>query len=297
MNNPFSGAGVALVTPFKNDMSVDLEALRKLVQLQILGGTDFLVVQGTTGESPTLSQLEKMKILETVIDENAGKLKIVYGLGGNNTHAIGELLKSFSFNEKIDGILSVSPYYNKPTQKGIIEHFKYISNCTELPIILYNVPGRTGSNILAETTLFLAEIPNIVAIKEASGNMDQIMEIIRLRKPNFGVISGDDAITMPLIAAGADGVISVVANAFPEKFSQMVHASMNGDLDSARKEHYDLLAITRMFFEEGNPGGVKVALTHRKIMEEYVRLPLMQVSEILKEKIQKETKILLTDKK
>jgi len=160
---------------------------------------------------------------------------------------------------------------------------------------LYNVPSRTGSNMLAETTLALAEIPNIVAIKEASGNMDQIMEIIRLRKPDFGVISGDDAITMPLFAAGADGVISVVANAFPEKFSQMVHSSMNGDLDSARKEHYDLLAITRMFFEEGNPAGVKVALSQRNIMEEYLRLPLMPVSGLLKAKIQEETKILLTE--
>jgi 4-hydroxy-tetrahydrodipicolinate synthase len=162
-----------------------------------------------------------------------------------------------------------------------------------LPIILYNVPGRTGSNMLAETTLKLADIPNIVAIKEASGNMDQIMEIIRLRKPDFGVISGDDAITMPLIAAGADGVISVVANAFPEKFSEMVNASISGDLDSARKEHYDLLAITRMIFEEGNPAGVKVALAHRKIMEEYLRLPLVPVSGLLREKILKETYELL----
>lgn len=293
MNNPFSGVGVALVTPFKKDMSVDFEALRKLVQLQILGGTNFLVVQGTTGESPTLSQEEKMEILKTVLDENSGKLKVVYGLGGNNTHAIGELLKSFSFKSKVDGILSVSPYYNKPTQNGIIEHFKYISSCTELPIILYNVPSRTGSNILAETTLALAEIPNIVAIKEASGNMDQIMEIIRLRKPDFGVISGDDAITMPLIAAGADGVISVVANAFPEKFSKMVHASINGDLDSARKEHYDLLAITRMFFEEGNPGGVKVALSKRNIIQEFMRLPLIPVSEKLRERILKQTDVIL----
>lgn len=292
MNNPFSGSGVALVTPFKEDKSIDFIALRKLVQLQILGGTDFLVVQGTTGESPTLSQDEKIKVLQTVIDENAGKLKIVYGIGGNNTALVGETLKQLKI-EGVNGILSVSPYYNKPTQKGIIEHFKYISSCTELPIILYNVPGRTGSNILAETTLALAETPNIVAVKEASGNMDQIMEIIRLRKPDFGVISGDDAITMPLIAAGADGVISVVANAFPEKFSQMVHASMNGDLDSARKEHYDLLAITRMFFEEGNPGGVKVALAHRKIMEEYLRLPLMEVSESLRKRIQIETRNLL----
>ena len=293
MNNPFSGSGVALVTPFKEDKSIDFTAVRKLVQLQILGGTDFLVVQGTTGESPTLSQEEKLKLLETVIDENAGKLKIVYGIGGNNTTLVGETLKLLKI-EGVNGILSVSPYYNKPTQKGIIEHFKYISSCTELPIILYNVPGRTGSNILAETTLTLAEIPNIVAIKEASGNMDQIMEIIRLRKPNFGVISGDDAITMPLIAAGADGVISVVANALPEKFSRMVHAAMNGDLDSARKEHYDLLAITRMFFEEGNPGGVKVALAHRKIMNEFMRLPLIPVSDTLRKKIQKETELLLT---
>mgnify|MGYP000654259161 FL=1 len=292
MNNPFSGSGVALVTPFKEDKSIDFTAVRKLVQLQILGGTDFLVVQGTTGESPTLSQEEKLKLLETVIDENSGKLKIVYGIGGNNTTLVGETLKLLKI-EGVNGILSVSPYYNKPTQKGIIEHFKYISSCTELPIILYNVPGRTGSNILAETTLTLAEIPNIVAIKEASGNMDQIMEIIRLRKPNFGVISGDDAITMPLIAAGADGVISVVANALPEKFSRMVHSAMNGDLDSARKEHYDLLAITRMFFEEGNPGGVKVALAHRKIMNEFMRLPLIPVSDALRKKIQKETELLL----
>ena len=293
MNNPFSGSGVALVTPFKEDKSIDFTAVRKLVKLQIHGGTDFLVVQGTTGESPTLSQEEKLKLLETVIDENAGKLKIVYGIGGNNTTLVGETLKLLKI-EGVNGILSVSPYYNKPTQKGIIEHFKYISSCTELPIILYNVPGRTGSNILAETTLTLAEIPNIVAIKEASGNMDQIMEIIRLRKPNFGVISGDDAITMPLIAAGADGVISVVANALPEKFSRMVHAALNGDLDSARKEHYDLLAITRMFFEEGNPGGVKVALAHRKIMNEFMRLPLIPVSDALRKRIQKETELLLT---
>lgn len=292
MNKPFSGSGVALVTPFKEDKSIDFTAVRKLVQLQILGGTDFLVVQGTTGESPTLSQEEKLKLLETVIDENAGKLKIVYGIGGNNTTLVGETLKQLKI-EGVDGILSVSPYYNKPTQKGIIEHFKYISSCTELPIILYNVPGRTGSNILAETTLTLAKIPNIVAIKEASGNMDQIMEIIRLRKPNFGVISGDDAITMPLIAAGADGVISVVANALPEKFSRMVHAALNGDLDSARKEHYDLLEITRMFFEEGNPGGVKVALAHRKIMNEFMRLPLIPVSDALRKRIQKETRNLL----
>ena len=291
MNNPFKGSGVALVTPFKNDKSIDFEALKKLVQLQLDGGTDFLVVQGTTGESPTLSQEEKMQILQTVIEENKGKLKIVYGVGGNNTLAVGETLKKVPTG--VDGILSVSPYYNKPIQKGIIEHYKHLASCTDLPIILYNVPGRTGSNVLPETTLALAEIPTIVAMKEASGNMEQIMEIIRLRKPEFGVLSGDDAITMPLIAAGADGVISVVANAFPEKFSKMVHASMAGDLSSARKEHYGLLPITKMFFEEGNPGGVKVALALRGIMEDHMRLPLYPVSEGLRSRIVSETKKLL----
>jgi 4-hydroxy-tetrahydrodipicolinate synthase len=291
MNNPFTGSGVALVTPFHKDGSIDFDALKKLVQLQIDGGTDFLVVQGTTGESPTLSQEEKMQVLQTVIDVNQGKLKIVYGVGGNNTLAVGETLKKVPAG--VDGILSVSPYYNKPIQKGIIEHYKYLASCTDLPIILYNVPGRTGSNVLRETTIALAEIPNIVAMKEASGSMEQIMEIIRLRKPVFGVLSGDDAITMPLIAAGADGVISVVANAFPEKFSKMVHASMEGDLDSARKEHYDLLPITKMFFEEGNPGGVKVALAVRGIMEENMRLPLYPVSDGLRARITSETKNLI----
>lgn len=288
MNNPFTGSGVALVTPFNADFSINFEAVRKLVRLQIEGGTDFLVVQGTTGESPTLSQEEKMQLLETVIDENKGRLKIVYGVGGNNTIAVGETLKKVPAG--VDGILSVSPYYNKPTQKGILEHFKYISTCTHLPIILYNVPGRTGSNMLAETTLELAKISNIVAMKEASGNMEQIMELIRLRPEGFGILSGDDAITMPLIAAGADGVISVVANALPEKFSKMVHASQAEELATARKEHYDLLPITKMFFEEGNPGGVKVALSVRGIMDETMRLPLMPVSDGLRARITAETK-------
>ena len=292
MNNTFKGSGVALVTPFRNDMSIDFDALKKLVQLQLDGGTDFLVVQGTTGESPTLSQEEKSQVLRTVIEVNQGKLKVVYGVGGNDTLAVGETLKKVPAG--VDGILSVSPYYNKPIQKGIIEHYKYLASCTNLPIILYNVPGRTGSNVLPETTLALAEIPNIVAMKEASGSMEQIMEIIRLRKPEFGVMAGDDAITMPLVAAGADGVISVVANAFPEKFSKMVHASMVGDLVTARKEHYDLLPITKMLFEEGNPGGVKVALAARGIMEEHMRLPLYPVSDDLRSRISNETKKLLT---
>lgn len=291
MNNPFTGSGVALVTPFKADNSIDFDALKKLVRMQIDGGTDFLVVQGTTGESPTLSQDEKMQILSTVMEENNGKLKIVYGVGGNDTLEVGETLKKVPAG--VDGILSVSPYYNKPIQKGIIAHYKYISSCTHLPIILYNVPGRTGSNMLPETTLELAKIDNIVAMKEASGSMEQIMELIRLRPEGFGILSGDDAITMPLIAAGADGVISVVANAFPEKFSKMVHASQADDLVNARKEHYDLLSVTKMFFEEGNPGGVKVAMKVRGIMEENMRLPLVPVSDGLRARITAETNNLL----
>jgi 4-hydroxy-tetrahydrodipicolinate synthase len=291
MNNIFTGSGVALVTPFHPDNSIDFDALRSLVRLQIEGGTDFLVVQGTTGESPTLSQKEKMEVLATVLAENNGKLKIVYGVGGNDTLAVGETMKKVPAG--VDGILSVSPYYNKPIQSGIIAHYKYLSSCTDLPIILYNVPGRTGSNMLPETTLELAKIPTIVAMKEASGNMEQIMELIRLRPEGFGILSGDDALTMPLIAAGADGVISVVANAFPEKFSKMVHASLAGNLAEARKEHYDLLPITKMFFEEGNPGGVKVALNVRGLMQENMRLPLMPVSSNLRNRIATETKSLL----
>jgi 4-hydroxy-tetrahydrodipicolinate synthase len=291
MNNPFKGSGVALVTPFNSDNSIDFEALKKLVRLQIEGGTDFLVVQGTTGESPALTSDEKSRVLDVVLEVNQGRLKVVFGVGGNNTLAVGEQLKKL--NAEIDGILSVSPYYNKPTQNGIKAHYKHLAECTDLPIILYNVPGRTGSNVTAETTLELSSIPNIVAMKEASGNMEQIMEIIRCRPEGFDVLSGDDALTMPLIAAGADGVISVVANAFPEKFSRMVKSSMNGDLAIARKEHYDLLPVTKMFFEEGNPGGVKVALNKRGVMAEHMRLPLYPVSNGLRERIYSETERLL----
>jgi 4-hydroxy-tetrahydrodipicolinate synthase len=291
MNNPFKGTGVALVTPFKADFSVDYDALKNLVHLQIQGGTDFLVVQGTTGESPTLSKDEKLKVLETVQEANQGKLKIVYGVGGNDTIAVGNNLKSLPTG--IDGILSVSPYYNKPIQKGIIAHYSYIAECTDLPIILYNVPGRTGSNMTAETTLELSAISNIVAMKEASGNMEQIMDIIRSKPAGFDLLSGDDAITLPLIAAGADGVISVVANAFPEKFSKMVKSALQGDFAVSRKEHYDLLPVTKMFFEEGNPGGVKVALNKRGLMQEFMRLPLFPVSEGLRSRISIETDKLL----
>jgi len=282
---------VALVTPFNADFSIDFEGLKKLVQLQIEGGVDFLVVQGTTGESPTLSQAEKTQVLETVIAVNNGRLPIVYGVGGNDTVNVAEAIRQVP--KGVDGILSVSPYYNKPTQEGIYQHYKYIAGATTLPIILYNVPGRTGSNISAETTLRLAEIPNIVAMKEASGNLDQIMEIIRLKPLSFGLLSGDDALTFPMITLGGAGVISVVGQAFPEKFSKMVNAALEGNYDIAREIHYDLIPVTKMFFQEGNPGGVKVALEKRNLMSQVMRRPLVQVSKELAAEIIQETERLL----
>lgn len=287
MTNIFKGSGVALVTPFNQDMQIDFDALASLVEYQIENGTDFLVVQGTTGESPTLTKAEKLDVLNEVIEINQGRCNIVYGIGGNNTAAVAESLADIP--NGVDGILSVSPYYNKPIQKGIVAHYKIVADSTDLPIILYNVPGRTGSNVAPETTLELAEVKNIVAVKEASGNMEQIMQIIKYRPKGFGVLSGDDNLTMPLIAAGADGVISVVANAFPALFSTMVHSAMRGELDAAREAHYKLFDVTKMFFEQGNPGGVKAALAHMELMDEYMRLPLFPVSDELRKRIEKET--------
>jgi 4-hydroxy-tetrahydrodipicolinate synthase len=283
----FRGTGVALVTPFNSDKSIDFDGLKKLVTLQLDNGIDFLVVQGTTGESPVLSSDEKKQVLNTVLEVNNGKLPVVYGVGGNNTSEIAKAFKAIPSG--VDGILSVSPYYNKPTQEGIFQHFKAIASETDLPIILYNVPGRTGSNVLAETTLRLAEIANITSVKEASGNMEQIMEIIRNKPANFDVLSGDDALTLPLIACGSVGVISVVGQAYPEKFTAMVNAAMKGDFETARKFHYELLHVTKLFFAEGNPGGVKVALEARKIIQNELRLPLIPVSEKLKQEIIAET--------
>ncbi len=285
--NQFKGSGVALVTPFLADMSIDYPALRRLVREQIAGGINFLVVQGTTGESPTLTVDEKKKVLETVQEENNGALPIVYGVGGNDTLAVVEAFKNIPSG--VDGILSVAPYYNKPIQRGYVAHYKALAEATDLPIIMYNVPGRTGSNMTAETTLELAEVKNLVAMKEASGNMEQIMEIIRCKPADFLLLSGDDAITLPIIAVGGEGVISVVANAFPAHFSQMVAASLKGDLTTARKLHYDLLPITKLFFAEGNPGGVKIALEELGWMAPHMRLPLVQVSEGLKKQIISET--------
>ena len=292
MNHNFKGTGVALVTPFNADGAIDFDGLTRLVELQISGGTDFLVVQGTTGESPVLSQEEKMQVLHHVMDVNQRQLPVVYGLGGNNTAEVCEKIKLLP--NGVDGLLSVSPYYNKPLQAGIISHYKAIARCTELPIILYNVPGRTSSNVSAATTLELAKIPNIVAMKEASGDFDQIMEILKNKPKDFTVLSGDDAITMPLISMGVGGVISVSANALPERFSSMVNRTLNNEMYHAKKEHFELFDMIRLLFAEGNPGGIKEALVYRKICENHMRLPLVPVSKALKDKLFAEMKTLLS---
>ena len=275
----FNGTGVALVTPFKKEGEVDYSALEKLVEFQIQNGVNYLVVQGTTGESVTLTDQEKISVLEFVIEINKERLPIVLGIGGNNTNSVIEQINQFS-NYKIDGILSVSPYYNKPSQEGIYAHYKALSKASSLPIILYNVPGRTSSNISPDTTLKLAnECENIVAIKEASGNLEQIMQIILNKPDGFLVISGDDALTLPHLAIGGDGVISVVANAFPKRFSTMVSSILKGDLDLAKQKHYELFEIIKYLFADGNPGGIKYVLKLINICEDNMRLPLVNINE------------------
>lgn len=283
----FKGTGVALVTPFLSNGEVDEKGLRKLVDYQVENGTDFLVVQGTTGEAATLTSEEKDRVLAIVIEQNAKRLPVVLGMGGNNTAEVEAAMKNFS-NDGVDGFLSASPHYNKPSQRGIVEHFKVLSKASKLPIILYNVPGRTGSNMSASTTLELSKLDNIVAVKEASGDLEQVMAIIKDAPSDFAILSGEDALTMPMIAAGAHGVISVVANALPKRFSTMVKASIAGDLEVARKNHYDLLEVTHLFFAEGNPAGIKVALESAKICGSTLRLPLFEVSGELRKKIDAE---------
>lgn len=274
----FSGLGVAMVTPFDNTGRIDLESLKRLTDYLITEGADYLVVQGTTGESPALSTNEKQLVLETVQEVNNGQKPIVFGVGGNHTATVVKQLSQLD-NSRVDGILSVSPYYNKPGQSGIYEHYKAVACATDLPVILYNVPGRSASNLQAETTLRLArDFENIVGVKEASGDLDQIMTIIRDRPKDFLVISGDDALTLPMISCGADGVISVLGNCMPRDFGSMVHLAIKGKMDEARKLHYKLLEITRLLFKEGNPAGVKEVLRYLNISENHIRLPLMPVT-------------------
>ncbi len=274
-NINLKGMGVALITPFKEDESVDYEALGKLVDYQLQNGTDYLVVLGTTAETPTLTEEEKQNIIQLVVSKVNGRIPIVLGVGGNCTRAIVEKLKNDNF-DGIDAILSVVPYYNKPSQEGIYQHYKAISEATSLPIVLYNVPGRTGVNMTAETTLRIArECKNVVAIKEASGNITQMDDIIKNKPENFDVISGDDGITFPLITLGAVGVISVIGNAFPREFSRMVRLGLAGDYDNARTIHHSFTELFNLLFVDGNPAGVKSMLNAMGYVENKLRLPLV----------------------
>lgn len=284
----FRGTGVALVTPFTKDLSIDFNALERLVSHCVEGGVEYLVVMGTTGENPVLNKTEKKQVLKAVIEAANGRVPIVYGVGGNNTQAIVEELKSEDFSG-VSAILSVSPYYNKPTQEGIYQHYKLISENSPLPIILYNVPGRTGSNMTADTTLRLArDFDNIFAVKEASGDLNQVMQIIKDRPEGFMVISGDDNLTFPMLALGGDGVISVSGQAFPAVFTEMVRKGLAGDMEAARPLHYSLFDITNMLFEEGNPGGVKACLDIQNIMDSYMRQPLWPISSDLRNRLEAE---------
>lgn len=278
MKNRFTGTGVALVTPFHKQGYIDFGAYGKLLEHTIAGGVDYLVVLGTTGESATLSKDEKMALIEYTVETVNNRLPIVLGVGGYNTQEVTDYLRVINL-DGIDAILSVTPFYNKPTQRGLYLHFRQVASATSLPVILYNVPGRTSVNMKPETTLQLAnELDNIIGIKEASGDLIQIMEIIREKPENFTVISGDDALTMPMIAAGAEGVISVVANAYPAAFSNMVRACLKGDLKQARELHYKLLPFINALFADGSPGGIKAALDNMKIVQNNLRLPVVKVN-------------------
>ena len=278
-NNKFKGTGVAIVTPFNKDNSVDFKSLSKLVNHIIKGGVEYVVVLGTTGESVTLSKDEKKSIITHVIETVNNRVPIVLGLGGNNTQEIIDSLKVKSDFKNIDAILSVSPYYNKPNQRGIYEHYKAIAGASPVPIILYNVPGRTSSNITADTSIKLAkDFKNIIAIKEASGNLEQCMKIIKHKPDSFSVISGDDMLTLPMIACGADGVISVVANAFPKDFSEMTRKILAGNVKESQKIHYKLTDIIEQLFADGNPAGIKAVLEITGICKAHLRLPLVKVN-------------------
>ena len=279
------GMGVALITPFKEDESVDYEALGRLVDYQVQNGTDYLVVLGTTAETPTLTEEEKRNIIDLVVSHVRGRIPIVLGVGGNCTRNVVEQLKNGDFTG-IDAILSVVPYYNKPSQEGIYQHYKAIANATKLPIILYNVPGRTGVNMTAETTLRIArEFENVVAVKEASGNITQMDDIIKNKPDRFNVISGDDGITFPLVTLGAIGVISVIGNAFPREFSRMVRLALAGDYDSARTIHHSFTELFSLLFVDGNPAGAKSMLSTMGFTENKLRLPLVPTRIVTYEKI------------
>ncbi len=275
VQNIFKGLGIALVTPFTSEGNVDFPALEKLLDYQMKNGADFFCILATTGETPTLTKEEKLQIKKLVVSKVGKKFPILMGCGGFNTADVVKELQTGDFSG-IDGILSVCPYYNKPSQEGLYQHFKTIAAATKLPVVLYNVPGRTGVNLKAETTVRLAhDCKNIVAIKEASGSLEQIDEIIKNKPQYFDVISGDDALTFPMIACGAVGVISVIGNALPKEFSRMIRLEMNGEIDSARRIHHRFTDLFNLLFVDGNPAGVKAMLNEMGMIENVLRLPLV----------------------
>jgi 4-hydroxy-tetrahydrodipicolinate synthase len=287
IKNKLTGMGVALITPFNADETIDFTSLGRLIDYQIQNGTDYLVALGTTAETPTLSESEKESLKEFIIDRVAGRVPIVLGVGGNNTKSVVEQIKKVD-ERKVAAILSITPYYNKPSQEGLYQHYKAIAEASKIPVILYNVPGRTGVNMSASTTLRLAkECENIVGIKEASGNMTQIDEIIKNKPAGFVVISGDDAITYPLITLGAIGVISVIGNAFPREFSRMVRLALEGDFASARTIHHQFNELIDLLFVDGSPAGVKCMLSMMGFVENKLRLPLVPTTVTTVEKMKK----------
>jgi 4-hydroxy-tetrahydrodipicolinate synthase len=280
------GTGVALVTPFKKDFSVDVDALKAIVNFQVDNGIDYLVVLGTTAESATLSKDEKELVIKTIVEANKGRLPLVLGVGSNNTQEVVDELKARDFAD-FEAILSVSPYYNKPTQEGIYQHFKAIAEASPIPVILYNVPGRTASNMLPSTIIRLAnDFKNVVAVKEAAGDIVQAMKLIQNAPKDFLVISGDDMITLPMVLAGGAGVISVIAEGFPKQFSEMVHLGLNKRVEEAYKLHYLLADSIDMIFEQGNPAGIKEVFKTLGLSENTVRLPLVNTDENLTKRLQ-----------
>lgn len=282
----FIGTGVALVTPFKNDLSVDVESLVKIVDYVIQGGVQYIVVLGTTAETATLNEVEKELVKRTIVKANNGRVPLVLGVGGNHTKEVCEDIQKVDTSQ-FDAILSVSPYYNKPTQEGIYQHFRAIATVSPLPIILYNVPGRTASNMMPATVLRLAsEFKNIIGIKEAAGDIVQAMKLIQSKPKDFLVISGDDMITLPMILAGGAGVISVIGEGFPKQFSKMVSLGLQHKVEEAYAIHYQLADAIDMIFEQGNPAGIKEVFKHLKLSENTLRLPLVNVNENLSERIE-----------
>ncbi len=284
--NKLTGTGVALITPFKADLSIDIDALKSLVEYQIKSGIDYLVVLGTTAESVTLSKEEKRTVVKTIIDANRNRLPLVLGIGGNDTVSLVEELKSTELSA-FDAVLSVSPYYNKPTQEGIYQHYKALANASPKPLIIYNVPGRTASNILPATVQRLAnDLPNIIGVKEAAGDIVQAMKLISILPKDFLVISGDDMITLPMVLAGGQGVISVIAQGFPAEFSKMVRLGLEGKVKEAYELHYKIAPSIDLIFAEGNPSGIKSLLSSKGMVESVLRLPLVPASEKLRTDIE-----------